>query len=166
MASGRLILAAGLLMTVLGCSEPSGNGPLMTEVTIDGHRFDLELVTDEVSRNRGLMGRESIPEHGGMLFVFPDAQVRSFWMGHCLVDIDLIFLDSRGRVTATHRMQVASAQRPDESEWAYRARLPSYWSGYPAQFAIELRAGWLDRLDLHVDDRIEMDLDRLKALVE
>ena len=78
----------------------------------------------------------------------------------------MIFVDSRGRVTATHRMKVASPQRENESEAAYRYRLPSYWSGYPAQFAIELQAGWLDRLDLHIDDRIELDLDRLKAMVE
>jgi len=27
-----------------------------------------------------------------------------------------------------------------------------------------LKGGWLDRLDLHVEDKIELDLERLKAL--
>ncbi|MCP3905627.1 MAG: DUF192 domain-containing protein [Planctomycetes bacterium] len=135
-------------------------------VTIRDQTFHLELSITEQSRTDGLMHRASIPEDGGMIFVFPDAQPRSFWMKNCLVDMDLIFLDGRGRVTALHRMKALPPRREDETEFQYEARVRGeamYWSHLPAQFAIELRAGWLDRLDLSVDDRIELDLDRLKA---
>ena len=101
-----------------------------------------------------------------MLFVFPDSKVgvQSFWMGHCLVDMDIIYLDRRGSVTAVHRMKAQPPQRPDESDDAYRARIPHYSSGYPAQFAIELKSGWLDRLNVKVDQRLTLDLLRLKAM--
>jgi uncharacterized membrane protein (UPF0127 family) len=80
------------------------------------------------------------------------------------VDIDIIFLDTRGRVTALHRMKAEPPRSPQESDEAYRSRLPMYSSGLPAQFAIELPAGSLDRLKLAVEDRIELDLDRLKGM--
>jgi hypothetical protein len=62
-------------------------------------------------------------------------------------------------------MAALPPRREDETELAYDARMreKSYWSRLPAQFAIELQSGWLDRLDLAVDDRIELDLQRLKA---
>jgi uncharacterized membrane protein (UPF0127 family) len=114
------------------------------------------------------MGRSRIDESGGMLFVFPTKQVQrqAFWMKNCLVDIDIVYLDPLGKVTATHRMKAEPPQGHDESDAAYEARLRqhTYPSGYPAQFAIELKAGWLDQLNLKIEDRIELDLDRLKAL--
>jgi uncharacterized membrane protein (UPF0127 family) len=35
---------------------------------------------------------------------------------------------------------------------------------YATQFAIELRAGSIERLGVNVDDKIELDLARLKAM--
>ncbi len=99
-----------------------------------------------------------------MLFIFPDAEFRSFWMGNCLVDIDVIFLDPQGRVTATHRMKAQPPRTDNESDAVYRARIPNYGSGYPAQFAIELRSGWLDQLQLKFEDKVPLDLNRLKRL--
>ena len=43
----------------------------------------------------------------------------------------------------------------DESEFAYETRLAHYPSNRRARFAIELDAGWLDRLDLKVQDKID-----------
>lgn len=99
-----------------------------------------------------------------MLFVFPRPGQQRFWMAYCLVDIDLIFLDAHGRVTAAHRMKVEPARREDESEIAYQTRLRGYPSVYPAQFAIELASGSIDRLGIRVEQKIELDVERLKAL--
>jgi uncharacterized membrane protein (UPF0127 family) len=152
-----------LALLAAGCGG-GGAGAGMETITIKGHTFEVEVARDEAAIQMGMMHRGSIDEAGGMLFVFPDAETRSFWMGNCLVDIDIIFLDPQGRVTATHRMKAESPRADNESEAAYDARMPRYSSAYPAQFAIELRSGWLDRLQLRVEDKIPLDLDRLKRL--
>ena len=85
-------------------------------------------------------------------------------MGHCLIDIDAIFLDGRGRVTATHAMRAEPPQGPEESDGDYRRRMPDYASNGPAQYVIELRGGTLPRLGLRVGDPIELDRARLSAL--
>jgi uncharacterized protein len=189
MASSRLILIVTLALAVSafvaisiascrngngssggasGTSATTGNTKKTERLVIGGQTFDLEVVADPASRAQGLMHRDSIDEHGGMLFIFPDNEVKvqSFWMKNCLVDIDIIYLDPHGRVTATHRMQAQPPQGPEEPEAAYEARMQQtrYPSGYPAQFAIELRSGWLDQLNLKVEDRIDLDVARLKAL--
>jgi hypothetical protein len=162
----RWIVFAALLLALAGCKGRISEAPKTEAVTIKGRPFKLELAIDSESRQRGLMHRDSIPDDGGMLFVFPDDQVtiQRFWMGYCQVDMDIIFLDRQGRVTATHRMKMDQPRANDETEAEYDARLPRYSSGYPAQFAIELKAGSLDRLNVKVDERIELDLPRLKAM--
>ena len=169
MALGRLsmtVLLLTLLAAAAGCSEVRSNGQRET-IIIKGEVFRLEVAADEATRSRGLMHRQSIPEDGGMLFIFPRPEYQSFWMGYCLVDIDIIYLDAQGRVTATHRMEAQAPQGKDETVAEYEARLHerSYPSYFPAQFVIELKGGWLDRLNLQMEDKIDLDLPRLKAMV-
>jgi len=159
-----LMLLAGLCLSLpAGCAQASGP-PTHERVTIRGETFLLELAITDEARTAGLMHREEIPDDGGMLFVFPRSELRSFWMANCLIDIDLIFLDGGGRITALHRMKAEPPRREDEDDAAYQSRMPPYWSGMPAQFAIELQAGSLDRLELRLEERIELDIPRLKAL--
>lgn len=163
------LAALALTIVVLSRCGPTGTttrGPAGTEtVKINGETFHLELAADEPLRTKGLMYRDQIPDHGGMLFVFPDAQVmvQSFWMGNCLVDMDIIYLDRRGFVTATHHMKAEPPRGPNESKSDYDRRMPRYSSAYPAQFAIELKAGSLERLNVKVEQKIDLDVARLKA---
>ena len=170
MATRRILTLLLLLLlascALPACRQPPPPGDGREPVTINGETFRLDLAADETTRVRGLMHRASIPADGGMLFVFPESDFRSFWMAYCLVDMDIIFLDAKGRVTATHRMKAQPPQQPEESLLDYENRLHDYAapSVYPAQFAIELKAGSLDRLDVEVEDVIPLDLPRLKAL--
>lgn len=146
-----------------GCQQ-SSNIVMIERVIIAGNSFNLEVAADSYSRIRGLMERASIEEDGGMLFVFKNEQAQQFWMGYCLFDIDVIFLDANGVVTATHEMKSELPIGDDESEISYRARMADYESVLPAQFAIELLGGWLARLNVNSGDKIALDLQRLKRL--
>ena len=157
---GLMLLAAASAAGCLRGQSISGT----EQVIIAGELFHLEVASDDSTRTKGLMGRTEIASDGGMLFIFATAQVRSFWMGYCLVDIDVMFLDRKGRITATHTMKVEDPRRENESELAYLARLAGYPSVYATLFAIELRAGSIERLEVNVDDKIELDLARLKAM--
>ena len=119
---------------------------------------------DDATRIRGLQGRTDVPADEGMLFTFPRAQVRSFWMADCLTDIDVVFLDPQGRVTALHRMKREPQRTSEESRLEYEARLSHYSSVYPAQFALEFGPGTLDQLGLAVGGKVDLDVSRLKAL--
>lgn len=148
-----------------GRQEQTGQDePLVEEVRIAGETFKLEVAADDQSREHGLMGRKTIEPDRGMIFIFEHSLRRSFWMKNCITDIDLIFLDHRGRIVALHEMEAEPAREPDESETAYEQRLKHYYSRWPAQFAIELRKGTLDRLDLKIGGLIELDLKRLKQI--
>jgi len=128
--------------------------------------FELELSVDADQRAQGLMEREEIDEHGGMLFIYPDAKERGYWMKNCLVDIDMIFLDEEGRITAVHQAKKELPRQPGESEWDYEDRLKRYSSRRPAQFVIEVKAGTIKRLGLKAGQLVELDVERLATLAK
>ena len=158
----RLITILLLVTCTVGCTRSTQKTAV--EVAIGGETFLLELSIDTPSRIHGLMERTTISNQGGMLFVFTKAQERSFWMANCFVNIDLLFLDSRGTITATHEMKIEDIQGKEESQWEYERRLNHYYSNGPARFAIELQEGSIERLHLRVNDRILLDLQDLRKI--
>jgi len=141
-----------LLLVGCGASAP----PEVIEVTLGGEVHELELKLTEAEIRQGMMGREHLDEDAGMLFVFPDAAVRSFWMKNCLIPLDVIFLSGEGRVVSIRTMKV-----PDDND-----NPPSYSSRWPAQFAIELNAGRAEQLGIRAGDQLDLPIDQLKQLVE
>lgn len=142
-------------------SRPATQPDKVTEkLIIAGEEFSLEIAADEAARENGLMDRDWIDNHGGMMFIWPAAESRSFWMKNCPIDIDLMFLDSNGRIVAVHAMVAEPAQRVGESDDDYSARLKLYPSRKPAQFAVELKAGSIKRLKLTVGQTVTLDRQR------
>ena len=165
--SARLILAAATSSTVLigGCSDatPATDGDI-ERVSLGDRSFELELAMARESRRLGLGGRETLAENEGMFFVFPDAQLRRFWMFDCVMSIDIAFIDPIGYVTAIHTMPPEELRGEKESLLDYESRLPGYSSSYPAQFAIELAPGSFESLGIAAGDRIPIPPERLKTL--
>lgn len=164
-----------VLGTAAGCRRVPPIAPGFERVKIGDRTFDLELAVDEETRTRGLGGRASLPENGGMLFVFRRAERRQFIMRDCLIDIDIVFLDANARITAMHHMPAEPPRGPDEGnvgDWdpskaanrRYESRLERYSSRGDTQFVIEIAGGTLESLGLRVGQKIELDTDRLKAL--
>ncbi len=103
-----------------------------------GEKIRLEVVATNPTRYRGMSGRDSFLDGWGMLFAYPEEQVRIFCMRDCLIDIDILFLNRAGKIVAMHEMKREGLTDPE--------RL--YSSDTPAMYALELRAGTIKRLHL------------------
>jgi uncharacterized protein len=148
--------AAAILTLVslffVGCGQQS---PRLDEKTITvqiaGKPHTLELALSPDTRYQGMSDRKSIPEGTGMLFVYPrsQAQVLNFVMRKCLVPIDILYLEPSGRVVKTYTMSVVPYDTPEEN-------LTRYSSVWPAQFAIELAGGSVEKLGVKEGDMIQL----------
>ena len=160
------------LLAFSGCtgSEETGNvqndpaeDPATEQVVLNGHIVELELAVTPEQRELGLMGRESLADDKGMLFVMPDEDPFpgevGFWMKDCLIPIDLIFISRDGLIDSIHEMQPPEPGTPDQE-------LPVYYSDGPVQFAIELRGGRAAEIGLSVGDSIELRKDYLLEIAE
>ncbi len=158
----RFLIIFTVLIMLIGCSAPKQLTNI--EVSIGDQTFQLEIAKDLQARREGLMNRDTLGMNNGMIFIFPDAQERSFWMKNCFIPIDLIFLDSRGTITALHEMVVELERQQEESDFEYEQRMSHYWSFGPARFAIEFSSGTIQKLDLSVNDRINLDFNSLRSM--
>ena len=161
-----LILILALLSPLLtSCSKPSVvDGKAI--VKLDGTSYTLDIVADDETRERGLGGVTSLPEYGGMLFVFKDSRLRSFVMRDCLIDIDIIFLDPTGRIVAMHHMPFEAPRAEDESLSIYERRLKRYSSRFNAKYAIEIIGGRLEGMNLKEGQLIKLDPEYLESIVQ
>ena len=150
-----------VLPTGCGCE----NGPTET-IEISKQVFVLEVVSDEASIARGLGGRAELAPDQGMLFVFPSNLPRRFWMKDCLIDIDIMFLDPLGRITAIHTMKAEPPRGADETQADYEQRLTRYPTSLGAQYAIELQSGRIKELGLEIGDKVQLPHDCLKQRLQ
>lgn len=155
------VVFALLLMCAMGCngSRAALASADTAVIELAGETFTLKLAVDDDQRYQGLSDVAEIPPDGGMLFVFPDAGQRVFVMRRCLVPIDLIYVGPGGRIVSMHEMQLEPYDTPE-------SQLKQYASGWPAQFAIELREGSIQRLKLKPGMKVDMPLADLKAMAE
>ena len=65
-----------------------------------GVSLSIEYATTEAAREKGLGGRENIPNDYAMLFVFPKDGIYGFWMKDTLVPLDIFWLDDQGQVVS------------------------------------------------------------------
>lgn len=97
------------------------NGELVKE-------YDIELADTPYERQTGLMYRTEMNSHNGMLFIFEDSAIRSFYMKNTLISLDLIFLNESLEIISICKNTTPN----DESS------IPSL---APAKYVLELRSG-------------------------
>lgn len=109
----------------------------------------LEVADTPSAISQGLMGRDaaSLPGNRGMLFVWGNADFRSFWMKNCVMDIDVAFLDADRRVISIKTMKKEPVGRMDHE-------LERYESMGRAKYAVEMRGGWFAEQGIKVDSRL------------
>lgn len=135
-------LAACLM---LGCSRAPGADPQAIPVRIGALELRAELAADGPSRERGLMFRRDLAADAGMLFAYPRAGPRIFWMQNTYLPLSVAFLDERGVILNLEDMEAFDATTLHRSRGA-------------ARYALEVNQGWFERHGVHAGDRVEFRL--------
>ena len=152
---------SSLLLLVLGCKEAPKSvvAPINLTFKKEGalqlyksgtdsiiSSFDIELAEDEYETQTGLMHRKSMQNNQAMLFVFPDAQIRTFYMKNTMIPLDIIYIDASQKVVSIQK----NAKPMDETS------LPST---APAKYVLEINAGLSDQFNIVEGDSISFTKD-------
>ena len=165
---GRRALVLALALLVTGACSPADGGtegvgsstrsghpadtqpPSRDRLPPRGHAwviFGSDTVRAEVAstagqREEGLMYREHLEAGTGMLFVFDDEAIRSFWMKNTFVPLDIAYLDSSMRIVDIQQMEPRTEELYESSD--------------PAMFALEVPQGWFEEQGIREGDPAEI----------
>ena len=147
-----LTLLPLLQCTLAGCSrkvERVGRAHDVLRLEIDDVTLTAEVACDEPSRRLGLMNRDELPVDHGMLFIFRNAEFRSFWMKNTRIPLSIAFINDDGVVLQIEHM------KPND--------LSSTWSNYKVRYALEVDKGWFTDHNVEVGDRIKRFREKVSA---
>jgi uncharacterized protein len=108
------------------------------------HRVEVEVAATRDARTRGLMWRTELAAGKGMLFLFSEEEVQSFWMRNTLIPLDMIFI--------TTGMKVAGIV-----ERAEPRTLTARTVGVPSQYVLEVPAGWSQSVGITKGSTVEFE---------
>ena len=104
------------------------------------YQIDAQLASTHEQRAVGLMYRNDMPQHEGMLFVFEQAQVQCFWMKNTLLPLTAAFLDDDGTIVNLADMAPLTTR--------------THCSVRPVRFVLEMNQGWFGKKKMGPGDRI------------
>jgi len=135
------ILCILCMLLVVSCSIMK---PMRLTLSINGRPLTVEVARTKAQRKKGLMYRDELGRHEGMLFVFREDQYLSFWMKNTKIPLSIAFLDKNGKVTDIYDMEPYSL---------YTVR-----STKKCRYAIEVNRGFFNECTLLVGDTIDLSL--------
>jgi uncharacterized membrane protein (UPF0127 family) len=103
--------------------------------------IEIEIADDLRKITQGLMFRDKLEENQGMLFIFPSEDYRSFWMKNTSIPLDMLFVSSEGEIIDIHKFTTPFSEK-------------NYLSDKPAQYVVEVNAGFTDKYYIDVGDKI------------
>lgn len=120
----------------------------------DGNSVTAELAVTLAERARGLMFRKKLDLDQGMLFIFDEEDIYSFWMKNMIIQIDILWLDGERRIVHIEHSVPPCQEEP----------CPSYTPKIPAMYVLELKAGSVEQRGLKLFDRLDFIIPNLNIL--
>jgi uncharacterized membrane protein (UPF0127 family) len=151
--SNLLCMALGAAWFTCGMAQETGQASVeqtaiqaptfaVGSLSINNKTVAIEIADTQERRIFGLMGRTSLPQDSGMLFVFDEVASTCFWMLNTPLPLSIGFFDEEGVLVSSDDMQPF-----DESH---------HCPAKPMKYALEMPQGWF--ADNQIKEGVRMTL--------
>lgn len=117
----------------------------LQEIEVGGEKIRVEVAETAEEKRKGLSGRASLPKNQGMLFVFGQQDLHTFWMENMNFALDFIWI-REGRV-----VDISENITPEDYP-PPKTLTPKE----PVDAVLEVSAGTVKRLDIRVGDKVNL----------
>jgi hypothetical protein len=104
-------------------------------------KIDIQIAQTDFDRELGLMYRKSMEENQGMLFIFPNETIQTFWMRNTFIPLDMIFINADKEIVTIRNADKTLSDQ-------------TYASTAPAQYVLEVKLGYCKKFGIKVGDKI------------
>ena len=135
----RLLLLLLVGFALISCNKDKN---LQTQVIkINQWEITVETADTLESQEKGLMGRESMDEDHGMLFVYERDAKKSFWMKNTKIPLSIAYIAADGTIREIYDMEPLSTRTVD--------------SRYSVRYALEVNQEAFERHGIKAGDKVE-----------
>ena len=113
--------------------------------------YTVEIADDNLTRGKGLSGQLGLPDDHGMLFIFDNPAIQTFWMKDMLFPIDIVW------ISHTCIVDSITPDIPIPLESTEINKLPRYQSDSPVKYVLEIAKGQAKIWDIKVGDSVLLD---------
>jgi uncharacterized protein len=144
-------LAPLLVLVAVACgsaeeaSVPNASHALSIRTDDGIVSLDVQVADTPAERRTGLMGRESLSPYDGMVFLWEEPVVITFWMKDTLIPLSIAFWDEGGRIISLLDMDPCT-QDP----------CPTYGPNRSFVGAVEVARGAFERHGVVLGDTVEL----------
>ena len=131
-----------VLLVVLSAFSCKKDDTLQTQILrINQWEITVETADTQEAQEKGLMGRESLDEDRGMLFVYDLDSRKSFWMKNTKIPLSIAYIAADGTIREIYDMEPLSTRTVD--------------SRYSVRYALEVNQGAFQRHGIKTGDKVE-----------
>jgi uncharacterized protein len=109
-----------------------------------GSSVDVEVADNDRTRTRGLMFRKAMANDHGMIFVFEEKDIHSFWMHNTCIPLDMLYLDEDGVIVGIEE------NTPTMSDETFDV-------GCPSKYVLEVNAGYTRAHGVLAGQRVKLE---------
>ncbi len=143
-----IVLITGIFLLVTAsawCGDAKLSDPRRypKELVVAGKTFVLEIADLPEQQIQGLSDRPYLPENQGMLFIFPEKEIQTFWMYRMRFPLDILWIDD-GKVVKIDKNIPPEGDQPQNR----------YASDRPVNRVLEINAGLADKYHIKEGDTV------------
>ncbi|RNA64984.1 DUF192 domain-containing protein [Prosthecochloris sp. ZM_2] len=111
-------------------------------ITAGRDTLHVTTAVTEMEQKTGLMWRKNLKENEGMLFLYEEETMMTFWMKNTFIPLDIAFMNGNGIVTEIQTMHHTNTMTPRTTSRA------------PSSMALEVGSGWFARHGVEAGDTL------------
>lgn len=137
----RKFLAVLIALIILtGCQL--NKKPEWGQLQINGQSLQVEIVKTPEQMAGGLSGRDSLCANCGMLFTYPDEEVRIFWMKNMFFPLDFIWIKDKEIVGIAQNVPIYTSD----------GQITTISSLREVNRILEVNSGWANQNNVKIGD--------------
>ena len=142
-----LITISIIVILLMGFIVYQQTSHIKSKICIEDKKcFVIEIADSNEERTLGLSGRQTLNENAGMLFIFEEETIPSFWMKDMKFPIDIIWISSNFEIIGIER----DLQPCIDGELC-----PAFYPSQPVKYVLEINANQSEIYNFTTGNRVK-----------